>query len=86
MSSKFPSQIQHEIGFIGFIVEERFAKVDEYGGEMILVCQTIVTAPGIPLHDSQNDMLMWLVSVQGSRGVCRRLGTAVALSQVVGII
>jgi hypothetical protein len=48
------------------------------GWDDIPVCQTIVKASSISLHDSQNDMLMWLVSeangVERSvEGLVRRL-------------
>ena len=64
MLSNFSSQIQQEVEFIGPIVEERFAKMDGYGEDWNdrPVCQTIVTSSDISMADSQDDMLMWLVS------------------------
>jgi len=47
MLSNLPAQIRQEIEFIRPIVEERFAKMDEYGEEW---------------DDKPNDMLMWLMS------------------------
>ncbi|KAF8463174.1 cytochrome P450 [Russula ochroleuca] len=63
MISNLPSQIQQEIGFIRPMVEERFAKMEEYGEDW---------------DDKPNDMLMWLMSeakgVERSfEGVARRL-------------
>jgi cytochrome P450 len=63
MLSNLPSQIQQQIEFIRPIVEERFAKMDEYGEDW---------------DDKPNDMLMWLMSeakgVERSvEGVARRL-------------
>ena len=45
MLSNFPSQIRQEIEFIRPIVEERFAKMEEYGEDWDdkPVCQTIVS-------------------------------------------
>ncbi|KAF8491192.1 cytochrome P450 [Russula emetica] len=61
--SNLPSQIRQEIEFIRPIVEERFAKMEEYGEDW---------------DDKPNDMLMWLMSeakgVERSlEGVARRL-------------
>ncbi len=71
--SNLPSQIRQEIEFIRPMVEERFAKMEEYGEDWDdkPVCRTIVSDP-------QNDMLMWLMSeakgVERSlEGVARRL-------------
>ncbi|KAI0277137.1 cytochrome P450 [Russula aff. rugulosa BPL654] len=63
MLSNLPSQIRQEIEFIRPIVEERFAKMEEYGEDW---------------DDKPNDMLMWLMSeakgVEKSlEGVARRL-------------
>jgi hypothetical protein len=83
MLSNLPSQIRQEIEFIRPIVEERFAKMEEYGEDWDdkPVCWTIVSECAISLSytdDSQNDMLMWLMSeakgVERSlEGVARRL-------------
>jgi hypothetical protein len=45
MLSNLPSQIQQEIEFIRPIVEERFAKMEEYGEDWddMPVCRTIVS-------------------------------------------
>jgi hypothetical protein len=47
MISNLPSLIQQEIEFIRPMVEERFAKMEEYGGDWDdkPVCHTIVSAP-----------------------------------------
>jgi hypothetical protein len=63
MISNLPSQIQQEIEFIRPMVEERFAKIEEYGEDW---------------DDKPNDMLMWLMSeakgVERSvEGVARQL-------------
>jgi len=47
MLSNLPSQVRQEIEFIRPIVEERFAKMEEYGDEW---------------NDKPNDLLMWLMS------------------------
>jgi hypothetical protein len=80
MLSNLPSQIQQEIEFIRPLVEERFAKMEEFGEDWDdkPVCQTSYLVL-LSLHDSsQNDMLMWLMSeakgVEKSlEGVARRL-------------
>jgi len=64
MLSNLPSQIQQEIEFIRPMVEERFAKMEEFGDDW----------------DKPNDMLMWLMSeakgVERSvEGLARRLLT-----------
>ncbi|KAF8467566.1 cytochrome P450 [Russula ochroleuca] len=61
--SNLPSQIQQEIEFIRPMVEERFAKMEEYGDDW---------------DDKPNDVLMWLMSeakgVERSvEGLARRL-------------
>jgi hypothetical protein len=50
MLSNIPAQIQREIEYIRPIVEERFAKMEEYGEDWIdkPVCQTILS--DISLH------------------------------------
>ncbi|KAF8271099.1 cytochrome P450 [Lactarius quietus] len=63
MISKFPSQIRQEEEFIRPIVEERFAKMEEFGENW---------------DDKPNDMLMWLMSEAKGRersleGLARRL-------------
>ncbi len=63
MLSNLPSQIQREIEYIRPMVEERIAKMEEYGEDWDdkPVCHTIFP---ISNHtaDPQNDMLMWLMS------------------------
>ena len=74
MLSNLPSQIQQEVEFIRPLVEERFAKMEEYGEDWDdkPVCQTIFTLyRSHYTADSQNDMLMWLMSE--SKGVERSL-------------
>ncbi|KAF8463177.1 cytochrome P450 [Russula ochroleuca] len=63
MLSNLPSQIQQEIEFIKPMVEERFAKMEEYGEDW---------------DDKPNDMLMWLMSEakgveRSPEGLARRL-------------
>jgi hypothetical protein len=76
MISNLPSQIQQEIEFIRPIVQERFAKMEEYGEDW---------------DDKPNDLLMWLMSeakgVERSvEGLARRLLTiniaAISLTSV----
>jgi len=62
------------------MVEERFAKMEEYGEDWDdkPVCRTIVSELARHTDDPQNDMLMWLMSeakgVERSlEGVARRL-------------
>ncbi|KAH9993110.1 cytochrome P450 [Russula vinacea] len=67
MLSNLPSQIRQEIEFIRPMVEERFAKMDEYGDDWEK-----------EWDDKPNDLLMWLMSeakgVERSvEGVARRL-------------
>jgi hypothetical protein len=49
MLSNLPSQIQQEIEFIRPMVEERFAKMEEYGEDWDdkPVCQTIVSSTSL---------------------------------------
>jgi len=65
MLSNLPSQIQQEIEFIRPMVEERFAKMEEYGEDW---------------DDQPNDMLMWLMNEakgieRSPEGLARRLLT-----------
>jgi hypothetical protein len=80
MISNLPSQIQREIDFIRPIVEERFAKMEEYGEDWDdkPVCQTVCLVSPDYTADSQNDVLMWYMNeargVERSvEGVARRL-------------
>ena len=52
MLSNLPSQIRQEIEFIRPMVEERFAKMEEYGEDWDdkPVCRTIVSEFVIPLN------------------------------------
>ncbi|KAF8494612.1 cytochrome P450 [Russula emetica] len=63
MLSNLPSKIQQEVEFIRPIVEERFAKMEEYGKDW---------------DDKPNDMLMWLMTeAKGAErsveGIARRM-------------
>ena len=80
MLSNLPSQIRQEIEFIRPMVEERFAKMKEFGEDWDMpVCVSIL--PWSFSHycvELQNDMLMWLMSeakgVERSvEGLARRL-------------
>ena len=81
--SNLSSKIQQQIEFIRPMVEERFAKMEEYGEDWDdkPVRQTIVSGISlvtISTADPQNDMLMWLMSeakgVERSvEGIARRL-------------
>jgi hypothetical protein len=53
MISSLPSQIRQEIEFIRPMVEERFAKMEEYGEDWDdkPVCQTVISGSSIPLDD-----------------------------------
>ena len=82
MLSNLPSQIRQQIEFIRPIVEERFAKMEEYGKDWDdkPVRRTIVSECVISYYTdaTQNDMLMWFMSeakgVERSvEGVARRL-------------
>jgi hypothetical protein len=83
--SNLPSQIQQQIEFIRPMVEERFAKMEEYGRDWDdkPVCRTIISVPQTTSYltpDLQNDLLMWLMSkakgVERSvEGLARRLLT-----------
>jgi hypothetical protein len=83
MLSNLPSQIQQEIEFIRPMVEERFAKMEELGEEWDKPVCELILLPYCShcshcMVESQNDMLMWLMSeakgVERSvEGVARRL-------------
>jgi hypothetical protein len=80
MLPSIPSQIRQEIEFIRPMVEERFAKMEEYGEDWDdkPVCQTVT--PGISFDGQFTE---WFADVadersQGSREVRRRLGAAIA--------
>ncbi|KAH9992044.1 cytochrome P450 [Russula vinacea] len=65
MLSNLPSQIQQEIEFIRPMVDERFAKMEEYGEDW---------------DDKPNDLLMWLMDEakgveRSAEGLARRLLT-----------
>jgi len=78
--SNLPSQVRQEIEFIRPMVEERFAKMEEFGEDWDMpVCVPIL--PWSFSHycmELQNDMLTWLMSeakgVEKSlEGLARRL-------------
>jgi len=76
MLSNLPSQIQKEMELIRPLVEERFAKMEEYGEDWDdqPVCQPIVfDIPLIYGTETQNDVLMGLMNK--AKGVERSLGT-----------
>jgi hypothetical protein len=80
MLSNLPAQIQQEIGFIRPMVEERFAKMEEYGEDWDdkPVCWACIWHPRDYMVDSQNDLLMWFMNeakgVERSvEGLARRL-------------
>ena len=82
MLSNLPSQIRQEVEFIRPMVEERFAKMEEFGDDWDKpVCKPHCTCiPLITAVKLQNDMLMWLMDeakgVERSlEGVARRLLT-----------
>jgi hypothetical protein len=86
MLSSLPSQIQQEIEFIRPMVEERFAKMEEYGEDWDdsdkPVCQTIISS-SISSHDYFTERYAHVAHErgQGSGEVPRRRGTAIARSQ-----
>ncbi len=63
MLSNLPSQIQREIEHIRPVVEERIAKMEEYGEgwDDKPVCHTIFPISNYTA-DPQNDMLMWFMN------------------------
>jgi hypothetical protein len=81
MLSNLPSQIRQEIEFIRPIVEERFARMEEFGEDWDdkPVRRSASFNPNVIINaEIQNDMLMWLMSeatgVERSlEGVARRL-------------
>jgi hypothetical protein len=83
MLSSLSSNIQKEIEFIRPMVEERFAKMEEYGENWDdkPVCQTIIS--GISLHGRSIERSAHVAHErgEGSGEVPRRRGTAIAHSQ-----
>jgi hypothetical protein len=83
MLSNLPSQIQQQIEFIRPMVEERFAKMEEYGDDWDdkPVCHTILS--GISLDGRFTERYAHVADErgQGSGEVPRRRGTAIAYSQ-----
>ena len=83
MISNIPSQIRQEMEFIRPLVEERFARMEEFGedwDDKPVRRSTSFDANIIINLEGQNDMLMWLMSeskgVERSlEGVARRLLT-----------
>ena len=82
MLSNLPTQIQQEMEFIRPMVQERFAKMEEFGEEWDKpVCELTYLYFSHCTAKLQNDMLMWLMSeargVEKSlEGLARRLLTA----------
>ncbi len=75
MLSSLPSQIRQEMDFIRPMVEERFAKMEEFGDdwEDKPVCPPASLNANITINaEVQNDMLMWLMNE--AKGVERSLG------------
>ena len=74
MLSNLPSQIRQEIEFIRPLVEDRFAKMDEFGEDWDdkPVCWSALLHVIVIVNARlQNDMLMWLMSE--AKGVERSL-------------
>ena len=74
MLSNLPSQIRQEIEFIRPLVEDRFAKMDEFGEDWDdkPVCWSALLYVIVIVNARlQNDMLMWLMSE--AKGVERSL-------------
>jgi hypothetical protein len=84
MLSNLPSQIRQEIEFIRPMVEERFAKMEEYGEDWDdkPVCQTLyLESSSLPGRITERWAHVAHERCQRSREVCGRLGTAIALFQ-----
>src|SRR6266404_6899291 len=74
MLSDFPSQIRQQMEFIRPMVEERFARMEEFGDDWDdkPVCPPASLNANITINmEAQNDMLMWLMSE--AKGVERSL-------------
>ena len=73
--SSIPSQVRQTMELIEPMVKERFAKIDELGGETWedAPVRGPVSSKKIVIHEvrQQNDMLMWLMSE--AKGVERSL-------------
>jgi hypothetical protein len=84
MISDLPSQIRQQTELIRPIVEERFAKMEEYGEDWDdkPVCHAIISAP-LSLDDWFTERYAHVADErgQGSGEVRRRPGTAVAHNQ-----
>jgi hypothetical protein len=89
MLSNLPSQIQQEIEYIRPMVEEWFARMEEYGEDWDdkPVCQTIVMSlMSHHIVNSQNDMLMWLISeTQGMNMPIEGLAWRLLLANLAGL-
>jgi hypothetical protein len=85
MLSNLPSQIQQEIEFIRPMVEERFAKMEEYGDDWDdkPVCRTIISVPA-SLDSWFTERYAHVADErgQGSGEVRRRPGAAIAFGQL----
>ena len=74
MLSNLPSQIRQEMEFIRPIVEDRFARMEEFGEDWDdkPVCWSALLLVNFIINARmQNDMLMWLMSE--AKGVERSL-------------
>ena len=75
MLSNLPSQIRQEMEFIRPMVEERFARMEEFGEDWkdkpVRRSSPSLNANVIINAEEQNDMLMWLMSE--AKGVERSL-------------
>jgi hypothetical protein len=84
MISNIPAQIQQETDFIRPMVEERFAKMEEYGGDWDdkPVCQNIVLV-SFSSHDWFTERYAHVAHERGQRSgeIPRGLSTAIALYQ-----
>jgi hypothetical protein len=85
MLSNLPSQIQQQIEFIRPMVEERFAKMEEYGDgwDDKPVCQAVVSKSGHSSGCRFSERYAHVANErgQGSGEVPRRCGTPIALRQ-----
>jgi hypothetical protein len=85
MISNLPSQIQQEIEFIRPIVQERFAKMEEYGEDWDdkPVCHIIISVLPFSLDGWFTERFTHVADErgQGSGEVCRRPSTPIAHNQ-----
>ena len=75
MLSNLPLQIRQEMEFIRPMVEERFARMEEFGEDWdnkpVRRSTSVLNINAITNAEIQNDMLMWLMSE--AKGVERSL-------------